>query len=271
MWVHCGYLAHMSGRSRRLAIIAAVAHTLLLAAYTLPVQFVPTRVRYWSQAYARVLFHQDWRLFAPDPPACGCDLDVRSTPDSEWIPLRSLHAHFIWRRMAANACRFAEASPRSTDGDTIVIPAALSSSIERMVSSGAIVNAHAPIDHPPACGCDLEVRSALDGQWIPLRSLHAHFIWQRMGANACRFAEASPRSTDGDTIVIPAVLSTSIERMASSGTSSGASVHARASDDQASTRAWTLARGEGVELRLRHVCRAKNTIEFIPVRCSPDR
>lgn len=122
----------MSGRSRNLAIAFAIAHTLLLAAYTLPASVVPTRVRYWSQAYARTLFHQDWRLFAPDPPTCSCALEVQREPNGEWIELRSLRTHFIYRRMVANACRYAEASPRMSGGDTIRIPAVLAVSLERM-------------------------------------------------------------------------------------------------------------------------------------------
>jgi len=122
----------MSGRSRNLAIAFAIAHTLLLAAYTLPGTFVPSRPRYWSQAYARVLFHQDWRLFAPDPPSCSCALEVQREPNGAWIDLRSLRRHFIWRRMVANACRYAEASPRTSQSDTIRIPTVLSVSLEKM-------------------------------------------------------------------------------------------------------------------------------------------
>lgn len=88
----------------------ALAHTMLLAAYTLPTDAVPVRLRYWSQAYARVLFHQDWRLFAPDPPSCGCSIMILDDPDGEAIRLDDLHHGFLWKRMAANACRYAEAS-----------------------------------------------------------------------------------------------------------------------------------------------------------------
>lgn len=109
---------------RRTAIAIAVAHTVLLAAYTLPQQVVPIRFRYWSQAYARVLFHQDWRLFAPDPPACGCSIMILDEPDSVPQRLEDLHSGFIWKRMASNACRYAEASidrelGRITTGDAL--------------------------------------------------------------------------------------------------------------------------------------------------------
>lgn len=106
-------------------------HVLLLLCYTFPQEWVPTRQRFWSQAYARLVFHQDWRLFAPDPPSCTCAIEVRPEADSAWLPLSDVHDHFIWRRMAANACRFTEAS--FTEGDTIVrAPFALTASLERM-------------------------------------------------------------------------------------------------------------------------------------------
>lgn len=113
-------------------MIAVVSgHLLLLAAYTFPAQVVPLRLRYWSQAYARVLFHQDWRLFAPDPPKCGCSVEVKVSPEGPWQRLEDVHHHFIWRRMAANLCRYAEASV----GDDGVIRAghALGGSLENMV------------------------------------------------------------------------------------------------------------------------------------------
>ncbi len=98
----------MDRRLRHTAIAIAAGHTLLLAAYTMPASVVPQRLRYWSQAYARVLFHQDWRLFAPDPPACGCSIEVSGEPGTATVQLEDMHGGFIWKRMAANACRYAE-------------------------------------------------------------------------------------------------------------------------------------------------------------------
>ncbi len=126
--------AEMGTRTKRVHPMVAVmvgVHIALLAAYTLPAQFVPTRVRYWSQAYSRVLFHQDWRLFAPDPPACGCSIEYRIAPEGGWSKLEDLHHHFIWRRMAANLCRFAEASP--VREGIIHAPSVLSVSLGNMV------------------------------------------------------------------------------------------------------------------------------------------
>ncbi len=102
------------------AIAIAVGHVLLIASYTMPQDVVPTRVRYWSQAYARVLFHQDWRLFAPDPPACGCSIMVQDARAPEPSKLEDLHHGFIWKRMASNACRYAEASCDMEHGHVVV-------------------------------------------------------------------------------------------------------------------------------------------------------
>ena len=97
----------------------AVGHTFLLAAYTMPEHVVPLRFRFWSQAYARVLFHQDWRLFAPDPPACGCFIAILDEPEADPVWLHELHGGFIWERMAANACRYAESSIDEVRGQVI--------------------------------------------------------------------------------------------------------------------------------------------------------
>lgn len=121
----------MSIRARPATVAAVAAHITLLAAYTLPQQFVPTRVRYWSQAYARVLFHQDWRLFAPDPPACGCTIEYDGSGSGTWRRLEDLRRHFIWRRMAANACRYAEA----TDPSSARAPEPLERSLGAMIGA----------------------------------------------------------------------------------------------------------------------------------------
>lgn len=115
---------------RTTAVAAAAVHIALLAAYTFPEQVVPTRLRYWSQAYARVLFHQDWRLFAPDPPACSCSIEFR-TGAGAWRELEVLHHHFVWRRMAANACRYAEQTG-VTGGPDRMMPDALAISLMNM-------------------------------------------------------------------------------------------------------------------------------------------
>lgn len=100
----------MERRIRAAAISIALGHVLLIMSYTMPKEVVPIRLRYWSQAYARVLFHQDWRLFAPDPPDCGCSIAILQDADGEPHLLEDLHRSFVWKRMAANVCRYAEAS-----------------------------------------------------------------------------------------------------------------------------------------------------------------
>jgi hypothetical protein len=122
------------GNARWLMAAIIVGHMSLLAAYTLPNEWVPTRVRYWSQAYSRVLFHQDWRLFAPDPPLCGCTLQVKGSQDIQWIDLDSAHSHFLWDRMCSNACRYAEAG-LATNDSVVKAPIALTVSLERMAGT----------------------------------------------------------------------------------------------------------------------------------------
>ena len=110
-------------------MLVVAGHLLLLCAYTFPAEWIPTRLRYWSQAYARILFHQDWRLFAPDPPACACRLEVREDATAHWVPLDELGSNPVWQRMIANACRYTDASRKSAT-DRIHLPQALSRSLE---------------------------------------------------------------------------------------------------------------------------------------------
>lgn len=143
-------------RPRPVTIAVVVLHVALLAAYTLPATWVPLRARYWAQAYARLLFHQDWRLFAPDPPACGCSIEYKTTAEGEWEKLEDLHHHFIWRRMSANACRYAEATDlRANDA-----PDALVRSLARM------------IEPPAGEECALRIthgRGPCEGEILPVR------------------------------------------------------------------------------------------------------
>ncbi|MDX9750258.1 MAG: DUF5819 family protein [Flavobacteriales bacterium] len=90
----------------RWAIIAGVAaHTALIAAYTLPATWVPGRARIVAEWYARPLFHQQWRLFAPDPPVCGCDLQVRA--DGAWRSMADAPGH-LRRRAITSLCRYVQ-------------------------------------------------------------------------------------------------------------------------------------------------------------------
>lgn len=86
----------------RRAIVAGVValHMALLAAYTFPERLVPERVRVIALAYVRPLFHQQWQLFAPDPPLCSCEVQVLLGAE-EPRPLYASDANYLTRRMAA--------------------------------------------------------------------------------------------------------------------------------------------------------------------------
>lgn len=120
---------------KRTPQLLAIVHALLLAVFTMPADLVPARIRYWSQAYAGVLFHQDWRLFAPDPPACACVLEA-TVADGDTVGLAGRHDHFIWRRMSANACRYVEAAMAGGEGP---VPPVLASSLRGMAGPDATV------------------------------------------------------------------------------------------------------------------------------------
>lgn len=122
------------GNAKWLVVAIVVGHMSLLAAYTLPAEWVPTRVRYWSQAYSRVLFHQDWRLFAPDPPPCGCTIQVKGSDDTAWMKLAEAHSHVVWDRMCSNACRYAEVGLGANDS-VVKAPIALTISLEQMAEA----------------------------------------------------------------------------------------------------------------------------------------
>jgi hypothetical protein len=86
----------------RLVVVLVVVHTTLLACYTLPAQWVPQRVRILATGYARGLFHQQWQLFAPDPPRCGCHLEWR-TAGGQWTDPLPSASHYLHRRMLRSA------------------------------------------------------------------------------------------------------------------------------------------------------------------------
>ncbi|MBK9176777.1 MAG: hypothetical protein IPM46_10675 [Flavobacteriales bacterium] len=105
----------MRTRDQRLLIAVAAAHVVLLAAYTFPQQLVPERLRVIGQFYARPLFHQQWRLFAPDPPLCSCGLEW-STDGSLWHGLGAGKHTYLNRRVVQSIARHAQS--RAHSGDT---------------------------------------------------------------------------------------------------------------------------------------------------------
>lgn len=91
-------------RSKRIAIAVAALHTMLLACYTFPSALVPEQLRMLGQLYARPLFHQQWLLFAPDPPLCDCTVQVRVGAE-DWRPITRADDGYLDRRMAQGIAR----------------------------------------------------------------------------------------------------------------------------------------------------------------------
>ncbi len=89
---------------RRNLILLLALHALLVAFYTLPASLIPERLRIIGQLYASPLFHQQWRLFAPDPPLCSCAVEL-SLGEEEWRPLTRQDDGYLDRRMAQSIAR----------------------------------------------------------------------------------------------------------------------------------------------------------------------
>jgi hypothetical protein len=90
-----------------LAITGAGLHLMLLMSYTLPAPWIPDVLRVQAQRYARPLFHQQWKLFAPDPPRCSCQVEYR-LGDQGWHPLDDRAGHYLERRVAQGVARYAQ-------------------------------------------------------------------------------------------------------------------------------------------------------------------
>jgi hypothetical protein len=112
------HLHTMTPRFGKGIVIAVVLlHTLLLAAYTFPEGFVPERFRLIGQWYDRPLFHQQWKLFAPDPPLCSCVLEGRFG-QGEWSSIDCGPDSYLQRRTVQNLARHVQAEVQR--GDTIL-------------------------------------------------------------------------------------------------------------------------------------------------------
>lgn len=90
----------MDRTGRCLVVVLVALHIALLAAYTVPDRLVPVGLRFIGQVYTRPLFHQQWKLFAPDPPLCSCEVQVLLGAE-EPRPLYASDANYLTRRMAA--------------------------------------------------------------------------------------------------------------------------------------------------------------------------
>ncbi len=110
----------MSSSQKRLLVIGLVSgHMLLLLAYTLPQHWVPAGLQAAGRIYVRPLFHQQWLLFAPDPPTCANELQV-GLPGGEWQPVFAADGYWLKRRMARPLADHVE--HRILAGDTVVLP-----------------------------------------------------------------------------------------------------------------------------------------------------
>lgn len=103
-------------RRRTLALTFVGAHIALVACYTFPRALVPERLRVIAQLYARPLFHQQWSLFAPDPPLCSCEVQVRRGAYA-WRPIGQGSDGHMRRRVVRSVAYHVQAGVLA--GDTV--------------------------------------------------------------------------------------------------------------------------------------------------------
>lgn len=102
-----------------MVVLIIVAHLGLALAYTLPGQFVPERLFSWGERYMRSIFHQQWNLFAPDPPTCMCRVEV-GLPDGTWRPIVPDDRPYLVHRMARPLADHVQ--EQVAQGDTVLLP-----------------------------------------------------------------------------------------------------------------------------------------------------
>lgn len=97
-------------------VAVIVGHSVLLACYTFPRAWVPEKLRVLGQLYARPLFHQQWLLFAPDPPPCSCALQAK-WGTRPWGAIDHGPDSYLQRRTVQAIARHVQAEVQA--GDTI--------------------------------------------------------------------------------------------------------------------------------------------------------
>jgi hypothetical protein len=138
----------MDNRTRWVVWTFVALHTALLVAYTFPAAFVPLRIKLLAQVYVAPFFHQQWTLFAPDPPLCSCAVESR-IPGTAWASIDDGSGSAIRRRTVQNIARYVQAGVHA--GDTL--PAApLVQALRNSVRSAGIAG------HPFSDGTNMEFR-----------------------------------------------------------------------------------------------------------------
>lgn len=125
----------------RTCIVLVLFHISLLAAYTLPERLVPAHIRVISGHWVRPLFHQDWKLFAPDPPVCSCELQYRA-PGQHWASIDRGPYTWLQRRSVRALAGYVQAGVR--EGRRTPVPELVSAMHAMVYEGGASVH-EAPV------------------------------------------------------------------------------------------------------------------------------
>lgn len=72
------------GLIRIAIILMMIAHFSITGIYVLRQLPVPEVVRIWTDIYSAPLFHQNWKLFAPDVPEYNTELEFRNYKNGAW-------------------------------------------------------------------------------------------------------------------------------------------------------------------------------------------
>ncbi len=60
-------------------------------------KYTPKFLNPWVFGYVRTFFHQDWKLFAPDPPKCHIALWIKEGNTWQWAGKELLEKHHAYR------------------------------------------------------------------------------------------------------------------------------------------------------------------------------